>query len=392
MAEPELPKLTPKLLAKFNAHPSADASPLRRATLTLDLSALRHNAAIAKQAAGGRKILAAVKADGYGHGAATVAHALRESVDGFMVATLGEGEALRQAGITQRIVVLQGVMSQAEARRAAKRFLEPVFHHASQIESVGTVGFGLPLTAWMKIDTGMHRVGFTPQEFPAAYARLSALRGVRPNPGMLTHFARADETNPAPTQAQLALFNAITAQYAGEKSLCNSAGLLAFPEAGGDWVRPGIMLYGGNPFISGTAAEHQLRPVMRLTTRLIAVRSLQAGESAGYGGRFTAPETMPVGVAAIGYGDGYPRHAPDGTPIVVNGQRTQLIGRVSMDLIMLDLRGIAARVGDCVECWGEHLPIDEVASAASTISYELMCQMSGRVVRRIIPQGDCLGI
>jgi len=384
MTEPALPKLTPKLLAEFNAQPSADASPLRRATLTLDLSALRHNAARAKQAAGGRKIFAAVKADGYGHGAATVAHALRGLVDGFMVASLGEGEALRQAGITQRIMVLQGVMSQTEARRAAKRFLEPVFHHISQIEAVGTVGFGLPLTVWLKVDTGMHRVGFTPQEFPEAYARLSALRGVRPNPSVLTHFARADEPSPAPTQAQIALFLQTTAHCAGELSVCNSAGLLAFPEAGGDWVRPGIMLYGGNPFTTGTAAELDLRPVMTLTTQLIAIRTVPAGEALGYGGRFTAPQTMPVGVAAIGYGDGYPRHAPDGTPIVVNGQRTQLIGRVSMDLIMLDLRGITASVGDCVECWGAQLPIDEVAHAASTISYELMCQLSGRVARRVI--------
>jgi alanine racemase len=384
MTEPALPKLTPKLLAEFNAHPPAAASPLRRAVLTLDLSALRHNAVIAKQAAGSRKILAAVKADGYGHGATTVAHALRDLVDGFMVASLEEGEALRQAGITQRIIVLQGVMNQAEARRAAQRFLEPVFHHASQIESVGTVGFGLPLTVWLKVDTGMHRVGFTPTEFPHAYARLSALRGVRPNPGVLTHFARADELDPAPTQAQITLFEQTTAQCSGELSLCNSAGLLAFPESGGDWVRPGIMLYGGNPFTRGTASDHDLRPVMALTTSLIAIRTVQAGESVGYGGRFIAPETMPVGVAAIGYGDGYPRHAPDGTPIVVNGQRTQLIGRVSMDLIMLDLRGVTASVGDAVECWGAQLPIDEVASAASTISYELMCQLSGRVARRII--------
>lgn len=388
MAEPALPRLTPKLLAAFNPPSPLESGSLRRATLTFDLSALRHNAMVAKRAAGERKILAAVKADGYGHGAATVAHALRGSVDGFMVASLGEGEALRQAGITQRIVVLQGVMNQAEARRAAMRFLEPVFHHISQIEAVGTVGFGLPLTVWLKVDTGMHRVGFTPQEFSAAYARLSALRGVRPNPGVLTHFARADEPDAAPTQAQIALFNQTTAGLQGERSLCNSAGLLAFPEAGGDWVRPGIMLYGGNPFTTGTAAAQDLRPVMRLTTPLIAVRTVFAGESVGYGGRFIAPETMPVGVAAMGYGDGYPRHAPDGTPIIVNGQRTQLIGRVSMDLITIDLRGITAAVGDTVECWGAQLPIDTVASAASTISYELMCQMSGRVARRVVESAD----
>ncbi len=384
MVEPTPTRLTPKLLAEFNPIPKESATRLRRPQVTLDLSALRHNAMIAKRAAGGRKILAAVKADGYGHGAVTVAHALRDRVDGFMVATLGEGEALRQAGFTQRIVVLQGVMNQTEARRAAQRFLEPVFHHTSQIDTVGTVGFGLPLTVWLKVDTGMHRVGFTPNEFPDAYARLSALRGVRPNPGVLTHFARADEPDAAPTQAQIALFQQTTAHCAGELSLCNSAGLLAFPEAGGDWVRPGIMLYGGNPFISDTASKHDLRPVMTLTTSLIATRTVQAGESVGYGGRFTAPETMPVGVAAIGYGDGYPRHAPDGTPIVVNGQRARLIGRVSMDLITIDLRGIKAAVGDSVECWGAQLPIDEVASAAFTISYELMCQLSGRVARHII--------
>lgn len=360
---------------------------MRRAELRIDLSALRHNAEVARRAAGTRKILAAVKADGYGHGMSTVAQVLRESVDGLMVATLGEGEALRQAGVTQRIVVLQGVMSQAEARRAAQRFLEPVFHHASQIDAVGTVGFGLPLTAWIKLDSGMHRVGFTQAEFPDAYARLNGLRGIRSHPAVLTHFARADEPNPQPTTQQIQVFESTVSAldaFAGETSLCNSAGLLAFPDAGGDWVRPGIMLYGGNPFVTGTAANQGLRPVMTLSTRLIAIRHVAQGEVVGYGGRFVAPESMPVGVAAIGYGDGYPRHAPDGTPIIVNGQRAAVIGRVSMDLVTIDLRGITAQVGDDVECWGSGLPIDEIAAASGTISYELMCQMSGRVHRVVV--------
>lgn len=359
---------------------------MRRAELLIDLSALRHNAEIARRAAGERKILAAVKADGYGHGMSTVAQALRESVDGLMVATLGEGEALRQAGVTQRIVVLRGVMSQAEARRAAQRFLEPVFHHVNQIDDVGTVGFGLPLTIWIKLDSGMHRVGFTPAEFPDAYARLSRLRGVRPNPAVLTHFARADEPDRHPTERQIQVFESVVGtldSFAGETSLCNSAGLLAFSEAGGDWVRPGIMLYGGNPFVTGTAADNELLPVMTLTTRLIAIRQVAQGEAVGYGGRFVAPEAMPIGVAAIGYGDGYPRHAPDGTPILVNGQRAAVIGRVSMDLVTIDLRGITTQVGDEIECWGTQLPIDEVAASSGTISYELMCQMSGRVHRMV---------
>ena len=234
----------------------------------------------------------------------------------------------------------------------------------------------------------MRRVGFTPKEFAQAYARLSALRGVRPNPNVLTHFACADEPDRDPTDDQITLFKQTTTDCPGETSLCNSAGLLAYPQAGGDWVRPGIMLYGGNPFITGNAADIGLKPVMTLTTQLIAIREVQAGDRVGYGGKFTAPETMPVGVASIGYGDGYPRHAPNGTPIIVNGQRTQVIGRVSMDLITVDLRGIQAKVGDTVQCWGDQLPIDEVAQAAGTISYELMCQMSGRVTRRVVEAAE----
>lgn len=351
----------------------------RRAVLRFDLDALQHNARVARRHAGDRRVFAAVKADGYGHGMGRVAEILRSEVDGFVVASPGEGEALRQAGITQRIMVLQGVIDQGEARRCARLFLEPVFHHESQIEAVGTHGFGLSLTTWLKLDTGMHRVGFNPEDFPAAYERLAGLRGINGPPGVLTHFARADEPERPETLRQIEQFADSIQGLEASTSLCNSAGLMAFPAAGGDVVRPGIMLYGGNPFVTGRAAEHDLRPVMTLSTRLIAVRHVAKGAPVGYGGRYVAPEAMPVGVAAIGYGDGYPRHAPDGTPLRVNGQPSQLIGRVSMDLITLDLRGIRAKVGDTVELWGGLQPIDAVASAAGTISYELMCQVSGRV-------------
>ena len=360
------------------------ARSLRRAELSIQLDALRHNAERARTAAIGRKIFVAVKADGYGHGAVTVAQALRGQVDGWMVATLAEGEALRQAGMTERILVLQGVMDSREARRAAQRFLEPVFHHPSQIDALGRGLGGLQLTAWVKLDTGMHRIGFTPEEFPIHYERLATLRGVRESPGVLTHFARADEPNDAPTRQQIDCFQRVTHGLIAEKSLCNSAALLRYPDAGGDWVRPGIMIYGANPMTTGTAADWGLRPVMTLRSRLIAIRRVAAGEGVGYGARFVAPETMPVGVVAIGYGDGYPRHAPDGTPILVNEQPTAVIGRVSMDLITVDLRGIQARVGDEVVCWGEGLPIDEIARLSATISYELMCQMSGRVARQVV--------
>lgn len=358
----------------------------RRARLRIDADALMHNAEVARRHAGRREVFVAVKADGYGHGMERVAYCLVSMVDGFFVATVGEGERLRKSGITKRIMILQGVMDQAEARRCARAFLEPVFHHRSQIEAVGAHGFGLPLTAWMKLDTGMHRAGFNPDEFARAYDRLAGLRGLRGRPGVLTHFARADEPDRPETPAQIDCFRqsvgalSIEAGEELETSLCNSAGLMAFPEAGGSMVRPGIMIYGGNPFVDGTtAADHDLRPVMTLTAPLIAVRNVPKGAPIGYGGRYVAPETMPVGVVSIGYGDGYPRHAPDGTPVVVNGQRTQLIGRVSMDMITVDLRNVRASVGDEVELWGAQLPIDEVSSASETISYELMCQLSGRV-------------
>lgn len=361
---------------------------LRRAELSIDLNALRHNTMRAQTAACGRKIFAAVKADAYGHGAKTVAQTLRGQVDGWMVASLAEGEALRQAGMTERILVLQGIMDASEARRAAQRFLEPVFHHASQLDALGRSLAGLSLTAWMKLDTGMHRIGFTPDEFPAAYARLSQQRGIRPSPGILTHFARADEPDQTPTQQQIACFEQVAGGLDAEKSLCNSAGLLRYPQAGGDWVRPGIMIYGGNPMTEGTAEEWGLKPVMTLRTRLIAIRQVAAGEGVGYGARFIAPEKMPVGVVAVGYGDGYPRHAPDGTPILIGTQRSAVIGRVSMDLITVDLRGISAKVGDEVVCWGEGLPVDDIARHSASISYELMCQMSGRVARRLVGHPD----
>lgn len=357
----------------------------RRARMRMDADALRHNVEVARRHAGARGVFVAVKADGYGHGMERVAQVLAPLVDGLFVATVGEGQRLRKSGVTKRIMVLQGVVSQSEARLCARMFLEPVFHHQSQIAAVGHHGFGLPLTAWVKLDTGMHRAGFNPEEFEAAYRRLAGLKGLRGRPGVLTHFARADEPGRLETAAQIDCFRTtiepirIDAGEEIETSLCNSAALLAFPDAGGSMVRPGIMIYGGNPFVAGTAADYDLRPVMTLTSRLIAIRTVPKGGAVGYGGRFVAPEAMPVGVVSIGYGDGYPRHAPDGTPVVVNGQRTQLIGRVSMDLITVDLRDVQATVGDLVELWGAQQPIDAVAAAAETIGYELMCQVSGRV-------------
>ena len=356
---------------------------MRRARLTIDTAALRHNFGVAREAAGDRSIFAAVKADGYGHGLLTAASAFSAAgTDGFAVATPGEGLALREAGFSERILVLQGALTADEMDLAVTESLELVFHEPFQLDLLERRATSLPvggIRAWIKVDTGMHREGLMPEAVPTARARLLASPAIGGTIGLMTHFARADEPDAVPTEQQIEIFRAIAAQCPGETSLCNSAALLGSDAAGGDWVRPGIMLYGGNPFIFGTAAQYRLQAAMTLNTVLVAVREVPRGESIGYGGRFVAPETMPVGLASVGYGDGYPRHAPDGTPILVNGQRSQVIGRVSMDLITVDLRGIEAQVGDEVECWGRSLPIDEVARAAGTISYELMCQVSGQL-------------
>lgn len=356
---------------------------MRRARLLIDTRAMRHNLGVARQASGTRSIFAAVKADGYGHGLLTAARAFSKAqTDGLAVATPGEGVALREAGLSERVLILQGALTAEELDLAAHRSLELVFHDLAQLDMLDQQAASLPagcIRAWIKVDTGMHRAGLMPEDVQSARERLTHCPAVGGTVGLMTHFARADEPDSTPTEQQIETFGSIASDWTGETSLCNSAALLGSSAAGGDWVRPGIMLYGGNPFIFGEAAQHRLQAAMTLKTVLVAVRTVPGGASIGYGGRFVAPETMPVGLASVGYGDGYPRHAPDGTPILVNGQRSQLIGRVSMDLVTVDLRGIEAQVGDEVECWGNGLPIDQVAQAAGTISYELMCQVSGQL-------------
>ncbi|MFO7807871.1 alanine racemase [Guyparkeria sp.] len=356
---------------------------MRRARLLIDTRAMRHNLDVARAAAGTRSIFAAVKADGYGHGLLTAARAFSKArSDGLAVATPGEGIVLREAGLSERILVLQGALTAEELEAAGARSLDLAFHEMAQLDLLERHASSLPagrIRAWIKVDTGMHREGLMPEQVPSARARLSECLAVGGTIGLMTHFARADEPDGSFTQQQIETFCRVGGDWSGETSLCNSAALLNASTTGGDWVRPGIMLYGGNPFIFGEAAQYRLQAAMSLKTVLVAVRRVPRGEPVGYGGRFVAPETMPVGLASVGYGDGYPRHAPDGTPILVNGQRSQVIGRVSMDLVTVDLRGIEAQVGDEVECWGSGLPIDQVAQAAGTISYELMCQVSGQL-------------
>ena len=347
----------------------------------IDAQALTHNLARVRAIAPRSRVLAVVKADAYGHGLLTAARALA-GADGFAVARLGEAERLRAAGFTQRILLLPGVDSAEDLAFASRLELDLAVHHLSQVECLEQAGAGVRVNVWMKLDTGMHRLGLPPDAAGPVWQRLNACPAVAAGPRIMTHLADADDRERGTTGYQIRTLTGCAGSLGGEFSIGNSAGVLAWPDARSDWVRPGIMLYGISPFGDDCGLDHDLRPAMTLTSRLIAVNRVPAGETVGYGGTFTAPETMPVGVAAAGYADGYPRHAPGGTPVVVAGTPVPLAGRVSMDMVTLDLRPVpGAGVGSSVTLWGDGLPVETVARAAGTIGYELVCRVGQRVPR-----------
>jgi alanine racemase len=351
----------------------------RTALATIHFEALRHNLARVRAAAPGSKVMAVVKADAYGHGIERVCAALA-SADAFGVSTFEEAERLRSAGLGQRIVLLSGFDAVEDFERMRRHRLEAVVHHDSQLELLERHGQGSPLRVWLKLDTGMHRLGFAAATAGDAHARLRALACVDPDIGLMTHFASSEEFDGGQTHAQLQAFAEATARLSGDRSLANSAAILGWPEAHGQWVRAGGALYGMTVAAGKTGGDFGLRPAMTFSTRLLAINRIAAGEPIGYSATWRCPEDMPVGVAAIGYGDGYPRGAPAGTPVLVRGVRVPVIGRVSMDLMTLDLRGLPeARVGDPVVLWGEGLPVEEVAAHAGTIGYALTCAITQRV-------------
>ncbi len=356
----------------------------RPARALVDAGALRHNLQQVRRHAPHSRAMAVVKANGYGHGLAWVARSLEAGVDAFGVSSVEEGILLRAAGIACPICLLEGFFTPDELPVLAQHRLEPVIHHAGQLKALAQAAPTVKLTAWLKIDTGMHRLGFLPQAVP------DALKQLRNSPAVadiraMSHFARADIASDPDTQLQIDIFLAQIQNLGLESSLANSAGIMAWPRSHLDWVRPGIMLYGASPLAGRTAAQLDLKPVMTLQTALIAVHARRRGEAVGYGGDWRCPEDMPVGVAAIGYGDGYPRHAVPGTPVLVNGARAPLVGRVSMDMITLDLRAQPnARAGDPVVLWGQGLPVDEIAQSAGTIAYELLCHVTERIPRVVV--------
>jgi alanine racemase len=347
----------------------------------LDMVALAHNLDRLRDRVPGSKIMAVIKANADGHGAIPVARTLA-GADAFAVARVDEGVALREAGIRQRIAVLQGFIGSEELELHSRYELEPVVHSVYQVEILESRPLSRPVMAWLKLDSGMHRLGMNAKEFEDCHRRLCQCPSVRQPPFLMTHLANADMLSDPSTRRQLDLFDGQMSGLAGERSIANSAGLLAWENAKAEWVRPGIALYGVSPFPNRTAQEEGLKPVMTLRTRLIAIKHLKTGDAIGYGGDWVCHRPTRLGVASIGYGDGYPRHARSGTPVLVRDQRVPLIGRVSMDMITLDLTEcFEAQVGDSVTLWGKGLPIEEVARHADTIPYVLLCNVTPRVKR-----------
>jgi alanine racemase len=347
---------------------------------TIDLGALRSNLEVLRRLAPKSRVMAVVKANAYGHGLVAVARALA-SADALAVARLDEALKLREAGIKTPVVLLEGVSDRDQQIAAAAADLELIVHSEEQVALLKDAPAGAHFRIWLKLDSGMNRLGFKGDAFQAAHAALSALPCVQRPFNLCTHLACADSPELPTTAEQLMVFGAATRALPGERSLGNSAALLSFPESQADWVRPGLALYGISPFRGTTGAEHGLRPVMTLRARVIAVKNLAEGEQVGYGGDWTATRPTGLAIASVGYGDGYPRGAASGTPILVNGERAGLAGRVSMDMLAIDVTELQrpVKVGDPVVLWGEGLPVEEIALWAETIPYTLVCGISQRV-------------
>lgn len=343
----------------------------------LAAAALRHNYRLSKQQAPQAKAWAVVKADAYGHGQWRVVQALREEADGFALLEVENAVALRDAGIAQPILLLEGIFSVRDARAVAEYDLTTVIHCVEQLEMLMlTVNPEKRLKIYLKLNTGMNRLGLMATELP------SVLETLRQKPQidltLMTHFADADAERGIAWQ--LNRFKAMAGGWRGPVSLANSAAILSHPAAHGDWIRPGIMLYGASPFADQAAEALNLQPVMTLQSAIIGVQTLNIGDRVGYGGTYTAERQMRIGIVACGYADGYPRHAPSGTPILVMGRRTRTLGRVSMDMLACDISDIPqAAIGAPVTLWGDGLPADEVAISADTIAYELFCALASRV-------------
>lgn len=352
----------------------------RASKIHIDTAALAHNVQCIRQLASASKILAVVKADAYGHGLTTVASALQAHTDGFGVCCLEEALTIRKLGIDTPIVLLEGFCSADELPLLVQYDLQCVIHHHYQLDLLAQARLNEPLPVWLKVNTGMNRLGFSPEEVRQVWDRLQQCPSVRAPIRLMTHFADADKTEKSTTANQIRLFKQIHNDFPVASSLANSAAILAWPQSHAEWNRPGIMLYGVSPFADSTGRDHDLQPVMTLSSQLIAIRRCRKEAAVGYGGHWLCPEDMDIGIVAVGYADGYPRNAGNGTPVLVNGRIAPLAGRVSMDLLSVDLRQHPdAQIGDPVVLWGQGLPVETIAQYSDTIPYELLCHVSARV-------------
>ncbi|MCH8536252.1 MAG: alanine racemase [Alkalimonas sp.] len=351
---------------------------LRKPVARIDLTALQHNLHQVRQLAPESKVLAVLKANAYGHGMLQVAEQLQQ-VDAFGVARLDEALALRAGGVVKPIVLLEGFFDADELPQIVASNLQVVVHQQEQVDAIVAAKLDAPIRVWLKMDTGMHRLGLAPEQFQMAYQSLSASANCLPGIRLMSHFASADDQQSPDTQAQLQCFYQHSQGLTGEISLANSAGVLAWLESHQQWVRPGIMLYGVSPLLQPQEMTIELKPVMTLCSRVIAIRAIAAGETVGYGSTWQASVATRLAVVAIGYGDGYPRNVANGTPVLVHGKRYPIVGRVSMDMLTIDIGRDQVASGDEVVLWGKGLPVEEIAVKAGTIPYELLCNITPRV-------------
>jgi len=348
----------------------------------LDLAALRHNIGHARSLAPHSKVMAVVKANAYGHGAVTIAQTLEPLADALAVASIDEALELRAAEITAPILLLEGIFEESELAIAARENFWLCIDNDWQIGCLERQALEQSIQVWLKIDTGMHRLGITPERADGAYKRLKNSKNVADDIILCTHFGCADELENTRTQQQIDCFNRVCETLPGARSAANSAGLLGWPGSHFDWIRPGYMLYGNSPFAVPHDNTQALQPVMTLSSAIISIRDIKVGESVGYGASWTASRPSRIATVTIGYGDGYPRRARNGTPVLVNGQRASLAGRVSMDMISVDVTDLKdVKLGDEVILWGKGLPVAEVAECADTIGYELTTRMPARTPR-----------
>lgn len=352
--------------------------------MTINLTALRHNIERVRKLAPNCSVIAMIKANGYGHGIVNIAKALT-SADAFGVASLEEGLKLREAGITQQIVLMEGLFHPDELFEAAMHNFTLVVHQSFHLEILEKATIQYPFSVWLKINTGMHRLGINMDDVEPIYNRLLRNPCVRKPIGWMTHFASADDLESDATALQMQRFNQVIGHLPGPRSLANSAAIIANPSTHGNWVRPGLMLYGASPFVGKTGIDHDLLPVMTLSSRLIAITHINKDGKVGYGGTWTAPEDMRIGVVGVGYGDGYPQFAENGTEVLVNGIVCPLVGRVSMDMLTVDIRKLPqAQINDPVILWGDGLPIERIASHAHTSAYEILTRMTPRPKLEVI--------